>query len=79
MKDKNRDFDRWVSAIRAPHENVFSQQNKRTRYRGVAKNQFAAFMEATCFNLKRLAVLGPPAPIFYLGRSVSKIWECDSK
>ncbi len=26
-------------------------------YRGVAKNQFAAFMESICFNLKRLVAL----------------------
>ena len=64
MKDKNRDKDRWYSGIRAPYERVFSQQNKRTRYRGVAKNQFSAFMEAICFNLKRLATLGPPGVIF---------------
>ena len=60
MKDKNRDFDRWVSHLRSPYERVFSQQNKRVRYRGVAKNQFSAFMEAICFNLKRLAALDPP-------------------
>ena len=60
MKDKNRDFDRWVSHLRSPYERVFSQQNKRVRYRGVAKNQFSAFMEAICFNLKRLVALDPP-------------------
>ena len=60
MKNKNRDFDRWVSHLRSPYERVFSQQNKRVRYRGVAKNQFSAFMEAICFNLKRLAALDPP-------------------
>ena len=60
MKDKNRDFDRWVSHLRSPYERVFSQQNKRVRYRGVAKNQFSAFMEAICFNLKRLVALDLP-------------------
>ena len=60
MNDKNRDFDRWASHLRSPYERVFSQQNKRVRYRGVAKNQFSAFMEAICFNLKRLVVLDPP-------------------
>ena len=64
MKDKNRDLDRWISSIRAPYESVFSKQRKRTRYCGIAKNQFAAFMEAICFNLKRLVVLGPPGVIF---------------
>jgi len=61
MKGKNRDKDRWISKIRAPYEHVFSQQNKRVRFRSVAKNEFAAFMEAICFNLKRLVVLDPPA------------------
>ena len=54
MKGKNRDLDRWYTQIRSPYERVFSKQNKRTRYKGVAKNQFSAFMEAICFNLKRL-------------------------
>jgi IS5 family transposase len=64
MKDKNRDKDRWYSSIRAPYERVFSQQNKRVKYLGVVKNQFAAFMEAICFNLKRLIILNPPGIIF---------------
>lgn len=60
MKDKNPDKDRWYSKLRAPYERVFSQDPKRVRYRGVAKNQFAAFMQAICFNLKRLSILSPP-------------------
>jgi transposase, IS5 family len=60
MKDKNADQDRWYSKIRAPYERVFSGASKRTRYKGVAKNQFTAFMEAICFNLKRLLVISPP-------------------
>ena len=67
MRDKNRDLDRWISSIRAPYESVFSKQRKRTRYCGIAKNQFAAFMEAICFNLKRLTVLGPPGIVFAKG------------
>src|SRR3990170_2621721 len=63
MKGKNKDKDRWYSGIRSPYERVFSQQNKRTRYCGVVKNQFALFMEAICFNLKRLTVLGPPGTV----------------
>jgi transposase, IS5 family len=59
MKDKNADQDRWYSQIRAPYERVFSQDPKRVRYKGIAKNQFAAFMQAICFNLKRLIVLEP--------------------
>ena len=57
MKGKNRDKDRWISSIRGPFERVFSKRNPRVRYRGRVKNQFAAFMGAMCFNLKRLLVL----------------------
>ena len=60
MKGKNKDLDRWISGIRSPYERVFSKQARRVRYCGVVKNQFASFMEAICFNLKRLTVLGPP-------------------
>jgi IS5 family transposase len=60
MKDKNRDKDAWYTKLRAPYERVFAQQNKRVRYRGVAKNQFAAFMQAIGFNLKRLIRLQLP-------------------
>ncbi|WP_316356303.1 transposase [Candidatus Neptunichlamydia sp. REUL1] len=60
MKGKNKDQDRWYSSVRAPHERVFSQIEKRVRYRGIAKNQFSSFMQAICYNLKRLAVLDPP-------------------
>jgi IS5 family transposase len=57
MTTKNRDRDRWYSHLRAPYERVFAQRPKRVRYRGVAKNQFAAFLLAMAFNLKRLLVL----------------------
>jgi IS5 family transposase len=57
MVGKNRDLDRWYSAIRAPFERVFSKRELRVRYQGIAKNQFAAFMQAISFNLKRLRVL----------------------
>jgi len=60
MKGKNKEKDRWFSHLRSPYERVFSKRNKRVRYRGVAKNQFSAFMYAISFNLKRLAVLDPP-------------------
>lgn len=54
MKTKNKDKDKWLSKIRAPYERVFSKANKRARYIGVVKNQFAEFMFAMCFNLRRL-------------------------
>jgi IS5 family transposase len=63
MYGKNKDLDRWVSGIRSPYERVFSQQNRRVRYVGIAKNQFAEFMNAICFNMKRLLVISPPEQI----------------
>jgi IS5 family transposase len=60
MKSKNKDRDKWYSSVRAPYERVFSKREKRVRYKGIAKNQFAIFMQAICFNLKRLLVLDPP-------------------
>ncbi len=57
MKEKNFDLDRYYTFIRSPFERVFSQANKRLRYVGIAKNQFAEFMNAICFNLKRLTVI----------------------
>lgn len=60
MKDKNKDKDKWYTKLRSPYEHVFSQRNKRTRYVGIAKNQFATFMSSICFNLKRLVVINVP-------------------
>ena len=57
MKEKNFDLDRYYTLIRSPFERVFSKANKRLRYAGIAKNQFAEFMNAICFNLKRLLVI----------------------
>ncbi len=63
MKDKNKDLDRWITGIRSPYERVFSQQNRRVRYRGIAKNQFAEFMNGICFNIKRILTLDPPKTV----------------
>lgn len=57
MKAKNKDQDRWYSQLRAPYERVFSKRNRHVRYCGIEKNQLSAFMQAICFNLKRLVVL----------------------
>ena len=57
MRDKNKDLDKWRTKIRYPFERVFSKRNKRVRYLGIAKNQFAEFMNAFSFNIKRLAVI----------------------
>lgn len=64
MKGKNKDQDRWYSGLRSPYERVFSKRDPRVRYRGVAKNQFSAFMNAICFNIKRLLVIDPPGICF---------------
>jgi IS5 family transposase len=65
MKGKDRNLDRWRTKIRAPYERVFSKTAKRVRYRGIAKNQFHAFMEAFAHNLKRLVILKAP-PLFQI-------------
>jgi IS5 family transposase len=57
MKGKNFDLDRYYTKLRAPFERVFAQDNKQLRYIGIAKNQFAEFMNAICFNLRRLIIL----------------------
>ena len=59
MKDKNADLDRWITKLRCPYESVFSKQNNRVRYRGVAKNQGAEFLYAIAHNFRRLLVLNP--------------------
>ena len=53
-KDKNQDFDRWLSKVRMPYESTFSKLHARTKYRGIAKVQFQVIAEAIAFNLKRL-------------------------
>lgn len=58
LKEKNRDKDRWLSAIRAPYERVFARRNKKIRYRGLMKVQFQVGIRALVFNLKRLMTLG---------------------
>ena len=57
MIGKNFDLDRYYTKIRSPQERVFSKQRRRTKYWGIAKNQFAEFMYAICFNLRRMAVI----------------------
>lgn len=59
MKDKNVDLDRWITKLRCPYECTFSKQNKRVRYKGVAKNQAAEFLYAIAYNFRRLLALIP--------------------
>ncbi len=56
-KSKNRDKDRFISALRMPFEGVFSKMPKRTRYRGKLKVHFESVMLALVHNVKRLCVL----------------------
>lgn len=57
MKGKDRRKDKWLSGIRSPFENTFSKLSKKSRYRGIAKNQMQGFLEAITFNVKRLLVI----------------------
>lgn len=58
--NKNRDLDRFRSAIRMPFEGTFSKMNRHARYRGHAKVTLQAFMQALTHNLKKaVTVLGP--------------------
>ena len=57
MRGKNKDLDKFYTKMRCPYERVFSKSNHRVRYAGIEKNQFTAFMESICFNLKRWVVL----------------------
>jgi IS5 family transposase len=66
MRHKDPDKDRWLTKLRTPFESVFSQQERRARYRGWAKVQLQAFLEAIVFNVKRLLQLHAP-PLYTLG------------
>ena len=63
MKAKNKDLDRWRSAMRSPHEGVFSKFEKRARYRGLVKVQMQLFLDAIVWNVKRLVTINAP-PLF---------------
>ena len=63
MRGKNKDLDRWRSAVRAPFEGVFSKFKKRARYRGHANVQLQFFMDAIVHNVKRLVTINSP-PLF---------------
>jgi IS5 family transposase len=57
MLAKIAELDKWITKLRAPYERTYSKQNKRVRYRGVAKNQGAEFMYAIAYNMRRLLSL----------------------
>lgn len=52
-KEKDFDKDKWTTKVRMPYEGTFSKFERRARYRGLAKVQLQAFLEAIVFNLKR--------------------------
>jgi IS5 family transposase len=58
---KDRNLDRWRSAVRMPFEGVFSKMNKLARYRGHAKVVMQAFFQALVHNLKKAVRLLFPA------------------
>ena len=60
-KEKNRDLDRFRSAVRMPFEGVFSKMSKLARYRGHAKVVMQAFFQAIVHNLKKAVRLLFPA------------------
>jgi len=57
---KNRDLDRFRSALRMPFEGTFSKMNHQARYRGHAKVTLQAFMQATVHNLKKAVTILRP-------------------
>jgi transposase, IS5 family len=60
MVRKNPDKDRWLCSVRMPYESTFARFEKRARYRGLAKCQFQAFMQAFAHNFKRLLAIDAP-------------------
>jgi hypothetical protein len=57
MNGKNFDLDKYYTSLRSPFKRLFFKDNKRLPYGGIAKNQFVEFMNAICFNLRRLTIL----------------------
>lgn len=58
-KTKNKDLDRWKSAIRMPFEGNFSKLRKRAKFKGLAKVTAQCFMEAIAHNLKKAVTILP--------------------
>lgn len=60
---KNRDLDRWRSAVRMPFESTFSRLPRRARYRGLEKMHLQNYLECLVYNLKKATKIlssGPP-------------------
>jgi IS5 family transposase len=58
-KEKNKDLDRWISAVRMPFEGTFSKMRKRAKFRGTVKVLFQSLAEAINHNLKKALVFLP--------------------
>jgi IS5 family transposase len=56
---KNKDLDRWRSAVRMPFEGIFSKQSKRAKFKGQVKVTFQCFFEAIVHNLKKAIQILP--------------------
>jgi len=56
---KNKDLDKWRSAIRMPFEGTFSKLRKRSKFRGLTKMTFQCFAEAIVHNLKKATTVIP--------------------
>jgi IS5 family transposase len=63
-KDKNKERDKFLTKLPMPYEGVFSKMEKQVRYRGIAKVQFQAIMQALAHNLKRLIKIDAPPLAF---------------
>jgi len=59
MKSKNKDYDRWLTGIRAPYERTFAHEPHHTPYIGIAKNLFMETMQSIGFNCQRLLKITP--------------------
>ena len=57
MKEKNKYKDKWISKVRAPFEGIFSKDEDRARYRGIAKVQMQGFLDAIVHNVKRMVAV----------------------
>jgi len=66
MWGKNRDKDRFFTKLHMPYKGIFSKMSKQVKYRGIAKVQFQAIIQAFVHNLKRLIKIEAPPLIFSL-------------
>jgi len=63
---KNKEKDIWLTKLRMPFESTFAAMPKKTKYKGLAKTQFQAILEAIVFNFKKLGRISP-TPLALIG------------